>query len=128
VTEQAAAMLKSREAGNPSEFVFQGRNVKLDRISVTFKKTVDELKLNKGIDDPRLRICFHSCRHTYASWLIEEGQDLYTVQKLLGHKTNVMTQKYAHLAESKLKDAAKALSVALRPQKKKVGKVVNFKK
>lgn len=128
LTEQAAAMLKARDEGKPSEYVFQGRNVKLDRISVTFKKTVDDLELNKGIDDPRLKICFHSCRHSYASWMIEEGQDLYTVQKLLGHKTNVMTQKYAHMAESKLRDAAKVLSQALRPQKKKSGKVVNFSK
>jgi site-specific recombinase XerD len=96
---------------------------------LTFKKAVDELKLNEGIDDPRLQIVFHSCRHSYASWLIEEGQDLYTVQKLLGHKTNVMTQRYAHMAENKLKDAAKALSKALRPKKnKQAGRIVNFSK
>ena len=61
--------------------------------------------------------------------MIEQGQDLYTVQKLLGHKTNVMTQKYAHMAENKLKEAARALSLALRPQKEAAGQVVvNFKK
>jgi site-specific recombinase XerD len=70
------------------------------------------LKLNEGIDDPRLQICFHSCRHSYASWLIDQGADLYTVQKLLGHKTNVMTQRYAHLSENRLKDVAKALAAA----------------
>ncbi|HLA27806.1 MAG TPA: tyrosine-type recombinase/integrase [Syntrophales bacterium] len=129
LTEQAAAMLKTRTQGKPSEYVFQGRKVKIDRISKTFSDTVDELKLNNGIDDRRLQICFHSCRHTYASWMIEQGQDLYTVQKLLGHKTNVMTQKYAHMAENKLKEAARALSLALRPQKEAAGQVVvNFKK
>jgi integrase len=50
--------------------------------------------------------------------MIEEGADLYTVQKLLGHKTNVMTQRYAHMSENRLRGAAKALSLALRPQKK----------
>jgi integrase len=128
LTEQAAEMLKNRTQGKPSEYVFQGRKIKLDRISITFKRTIDELKLNEGIDDPRLKICFHSCRHSYASWLIEEGQDLYTVQKLLGHKTNVMTQKYAHMAESKLRDAASALSKALRPRTEATGQVVNFRK
>jgi site-specific recombinase XerD len=44
--------------------------------------------------------------------MVEQGQYLYTVQKLLGHKTNVMTQPYAHLAENKLRDAAKALEAA----------------
>jgi len=133
LTEQAAEMLKNRTEGKPSDYVFTGRKVKLDRISMTFKLTIDELKLNEGIDDPRLKICFHSCRHSYASWMIDEGQDLYTVQKLLGHKTNVMTQKYAHMAENKLRDAARALSMALRPQKEQAGqdqtgKVVNFSK
>ena len=74
--------------------------------------------LEKKIDDTRLQICFHSCRHTYASWMIEQGADLYTVQKLLGHKTNVMTQRYGHMSENRLRDAAKALSLALRPQEK----------
>jgi hypothetical protein len=46
------------------------------------------------------------------------GVDLYTVQKLLGYKTNVMTQRYAHMSENRLRDAAKALSLALRPKKK----------
>ncbi|MDA8124036.1 MAG: tyrosine-type recombinase/integrase [Deltaproteobacteria bacterium] len=130
LTEQAAAMLKGRSEQQdrtakknqterkPSDYVFSGRKGLLDRISITFKRTIDELKFNDGIDDPRLQICFHSCRHSYASWMIEEGADLYTVQKLLGHKTNVMTQRYGHMSESRLKDAAKALSLALRPKEK----------
>jgi site-specific recombinase XerD len=84
----------------------------MDRISPTFFRIVEDLKFNEGIDDPRLKICFHSCRHSYASWMIEQGQDLYTVQKLLGHKTNIMTQKYAHMTENKLRDAAKTLGQA----------------
>lgn len=127
LTDQAAVMLKSRKRGKPSEYIFTGRKGKLKQISLTFAKAVDELKLNEGIDDPRLQIVFHSCRHSYASWLIEQGQDLYTVQKLLGHKTNVMTQRYAHLSENKLRYAAKVLSNALKPKKEKVGQVVNFK-
>lgn len=112
LTEQAVEMFKSRTQGKPSDYVFQGRKGKLDRMSVTFARTVDELKLNEGVDDPRLQICFHSCRHSYASWLIDQGADLYTVQKLLGHKTNVMTQRYAHLSENRLRDATAALGRA----------------
>jgi integrase len=40
---------------------------------------------------------FHHTRHTAASHLIQNGVDLYTVQKVLGHKTSHMTQRYAHL-------------------------------
>jgi len=129
LTEQAAEMLKNRPQGKPSEYVFQGRKGKYDRISLSFFQTVEELKFNEGIDDPRLHVCFHTCRHSHASWLIEEGTDLYTVQKLLGHKTNVMTQRYAHLSENKLKGAAQALGRALRRRdEEKNGQVVNFEK
>jgi len=113
LTEQAAEMLKRRPQEKPSDCIFEKRGGgKMDRISHSFFRTVDELGFNKGIDDPRLHVCFHTCRHSYASWLIEQGTDLYTVQKLLGHKTNVMTQRYAHLSENRLKDAAKALGQA----------------
>ena len=129
LTEQAADMLKGRPQGKPSDYVFTGRKGRLDRISITFFRTVDLLKLNDGIDDRRLQICFHSCRHSYASWMIEEGADLYTVQRLLGHKTNVMTQRYAHMSENRLRDAARALSLALRPRTEdQAGQVVNFKR
>ncbi|HOD28271.1 MAG TPA: tyrosine-type recombinase/integrase [Syntrophales bacterium] len=120
LTEQAAEMFRTRKQGKPSDYVFSKRSdrgmdktpQKLTKISHSFYRAVDELKLNEGIDDPRQQICFHSCRHTYASWLIEEGADLYTVQKLLGHKTNVMTQRYAHLSDNRLRDAVKALEQA----------------
>src|SRR5690606_10854905 len=97
----------------PSDFVFEGRRGQLNILSYTFRRIVEKLGFNKGIDDPRLKVCFHTCRHSYASWMVDQGQDLYTVQKLLGHKTNVMTQRYAHLSENKLRDAANALSKSL---------------
>jgi len=134
LTEQAADMLRTRDQGKPSDYVFQGRKGKVGRMSFTFFRAVDDLKLNNGIDDPRLQICFHSCRHSYASWMIEQGADLYTVQKLLGHKTNIMTQRYAHLSENRLKDAAKALGRAWQRHKaakkgqEEAGQVVNLTK
>lgn len=129
LTDQAAEMLKNRPQGEPSDYVFQGRKGKYDRISLSFFQTVEALGFNHGIDDPRLHVCFHTCRHSHASWLIEEGTDLYTVQKLLGHKTNVMTQRYAHLSENKLRGAAQALGKALqRKDEEKAGQIVNFEK
>ena len=39
---------------------------------------------------------FHDLRHTFATRLVQNGVDLYKVQKLLGHKNIAMTQRYAH--------------------------------
>jgi excisionase family DNA binding protein len=43
-------------------------------------------------------IGWHVLRHTFASWLVSAGVDLYAVQKLMGHSTIAMTQRYSHLA------------------------------
>ena len=41
---------------------------------------------------------WHDLRHTYASRLVMNGQNIYTVQQLMGHKTIQVTLRYAHLA------------------------------
>lgn len=51
---------------------------------------------------------FHDLRHTFASHLVMEGQDITTVKELLGHKTLAMTMRYAHLSPS---HKAKAVQV-----------------
>jgi integrase len=49
----------------------------------------------------------HGLRHTYASMLASSGKvDLYTLQKLLTHKSPIMTQRYAHLRDEALRNAS----------------------
>ena len=53
---------------------------------------------------------FHDLRHTFASRCVQVGIDLYTVQKLLGHKDGRMTQRYAHLSSEYLRDTVEKLN------------------
>lgn len=52
---------------------------------------------------------WHDLRHTYASRLVMSGVDLRTVQELLGHKTQAMTVRYAHLSPQHQHRAVEAL-------------------
>jgi integrase len=44
-------------------------------------------------------ITFHDLRHTAASLMVMSGVNLRTVQRMLGHSTVTVTEKYAHLAD-----------------------------
>lgn len=55
-------------------------------------------------------LTYHSLRHTTASLLINSGVDLYTIGKILGHKSAQTTKRYAHLDIKRLKSAMKKLA------------------
>lgn len=53
----------------------------------------------------------HGLRHTYASLLASSGQvDLYTLSKLLTHKSPATTKRYAHLADKTLQQATNVMN------------------
>jgi integrase len=43
---------------------------------------------------------FHDLRHTFASWYMMNGGDLYELAKILGHSNIKMTEGYAKLAKN----------------------------
>jgi integrase len=89
-----------------TEYVFLNRNnKKINRISKTFSRVVNELELNKTAKDRYDKICFHTLRHTFASWQVQSGASLYVLANLLGHSELKMTQRYAHLAKNNMQDA-----------------------
>ena len=120
MTAAVKAMFESLQAGKPNEYVFKtAKGKKIISVSNSFDRAVDELNLNKGIKDRRERLCFHSLRHSFASQLATAGTSLYTIQKLLGHKTISLTERYSHLSEESLREAVLVFEKA-RPKKQKV--------
>ncbi len=57
---------------------------------------------------------FHTLRHTAASFMVQAGVDLYEVQRILGHSSPTMTQRYAHLQPDHLRRGVDALDAVLQ--------------
>ena len=126
ISEDVEGMLKRRYQGQATtELIFPTYNGK-QRMWVpdTFARTVDELGLNNTgeiiknkngdlvpvrISDARQKVVFHTLRHTFASWLVQQGTPLYTVAELMGHSTLEMSRRYSHLAPDTLRKAALSL-------------------
>lgn len=104
------SILKAKTLQN-GEYIFKStKGTKIKEVSDTFSRVVDYLGFNKGIEDDKHRVVFHTLRHTFASWLVQSGADLYVVQRLMGHKSLRMTERYAHLAPENLSSAAIVLN------------------
>ena len=92
-------------------YVFPGRNIKKRKdgplyhprteVKRALEKIRKRAKLPKGFRP------LHGLRHHFASALASSGEvDLYTLQRLLTHKSPLMTQRYAHLRDDTLRRAA----------------------
>lgn len=101
---QAMALLRSipRIDGNP--YIFPSPITGRPCPSLHFPWT--RIKQRAILDDLRL----HDLRHSFASFLVNEGVSLYVVQGLLGHTQPRTTQRYAHLAQDTLNSAAEVVA------------------
>jgi integrase len=100
----AVALLRKlhQEAGEPDNgWVFSGRSEgeHLENLKQHWPLIRKAAKLG---DEVRL----HDLRHTFASHLVSSGESLQTVGALLGHTQTQTTMRYAHLADTTLRNAA----------------------
>ncbi|HKU74647.1 MAG TPA: site-specific integrase [Pyrinomonadaceae bacterium] len=101
-------------AGNNHEQIFppkEGAKGERQRVEGSF----EDLLERADIQDFR----FHDLRHTFASWYMMNGGDLYELAKILGHSNIKMTERYAKLAKqhiARTSGTARELWKILEPQ------------
>ena len=102
LSDKTVSLLKRlKDLNNPgSSYLFPGRvaGQPIKEIKTFWKKVLKEASLEN--------VRVHDLRHTHASHLVSSGLSLSVVGKLLGHTQAATTQRYAHLADEALRDAA----------------------
>ncbi len=96
VSEQSRNLLGKR--ANESDRVFRGL-----KYGAVYNTEILRWCMKAGITK---HITFHSARHTNAVLLLENGADIYTVSKRLGHKEIRTTEIYTKIIDTKMKEAA----------------------
>ena len=95
-SDALAILMRRRNLSSPFEGVLYRR------LAMRFDQAARDLNL--GAD-----VVLHTCRHTFASRLVQRGVDLYVVGALLGHSSVVTTQRYAHLRVANMDEAISTL-------------------
>jgi integrase len=120
MTEEVRRILSDMETGKREELLFTDSNGnRIRRPSKIFTAVIDALGLNEGVTDARQKLTYHFLRHTYASWLVDRGVGLYDVQKLLGHRSSALTERYSHLSDERLTNDVKELEKGIRQARRK---------
>ena len=85
---------------NTNDYVFLNKNgEKISRQGFfkILKKMAQDSGINKNISP-------HVLRHSFATYLLNNGVDLRVIQELLGHENLETTEIYSHLTSQKIKD------------------------
>ena len=101
ISEQAVELMGPRGNSLLEDRIFKGL-----KYSAYMNVGLFEWISRAGI---KKKITFHCARHTHAVLLLENGTDIYTVSKMLGHKELKTTQIYAKIVDSKKTQAVNSL-------------------
>lgn len=101
LSPEAIDLLRRRRASRVVRFddrVFGDRDIVVSRVERDWR----EIRAAAGLEDVRL----HDLRHSFASVLVSQGLSLPIICALLGHSRPSTTNRYAHLADAPLREAA----------------------
>lgn len=95
LSENALKLIGQRKDDKENVFDLPKDHSSVNRCA---KKLLKEAGITK-------KLSFHSSRHTAATQLLNNGVDIFTVQKLLGHKNIKSTQVYTKIIDKTKTDA-----------------------
>lgn len=102
INDNIRKWLPQRGNASKNDLVFSGL-ITLGRSNEILPKWAKMAGINK-------HLTFHVSRHTFAVLAIDNGIDLYTVSKLLGHQNITVTQIYAEVLDSAKAEAMQKMS------------------
>jgi integrase len=105
LNDAAIQVLQECDKGTPHPFV----NLATGKCYTTISKSFKRLMKEAGLKD----VTCHTLRHTAASIMINAGESLYAVQKVLRHSSSAVTEKYAHLSTQSVMAASDTISKQL---------------
>ncbi len=109
LSDTALYILQAKQGKDASGYVFtmNGKQIFADWITHLFKRYVRLANLSNQ------DIHFHSLRHSFASWLAQDGTSVYVIKDLLGHSDVKTTQIYSHLQTESLHAEVNKISVSM---------------
>ena len=86
--------------GHEDTLFINNRGKKLTRIMIytILNSIAQEIGIKKKVSP-------HVLRHSFATHLIENGADIISIQKMMGHENIVTTEKYLHVRNKHLKES-----------------------
>lgn len=108
LSSAAVELIKAIRRQHNSRFLFPSSRI--DAPIQDLKRFWKAVITAAELDDYRI----HDNRHTHASHLVSSGLSLAIVGRLLGHTNPLTTQRYAHLADDPLREAAEVMADKLK--------------
>ena len=103
---QLSVDLLQRQLGKHSERVFTYAGRPVNQVNTRGWRSA---LVRAGIENFR----WHDLRHTWASWLVQNGTPMYDLQEMGGWKSTEMVRRYAHLAPAHMAKHAEIVGTLL---------------